>query len=116
MFAPPQPPPASWQLPPAMADTAGPIDSTYDFIFWFSVVFLVAVATPRHRRSWSPSTRSSAPAALSSRGEGGPLVELLLVAPYLPPSRSLSRRHRTPETLAHRAPRIAVAMELPELS
>jgi cytochrome c oxidase subunit II len=39
----PQPPPASWQLPPAMADTAAPIDSTYDFIFWFSVVFTVVI-------------------------------------------------------------------------
>lgn len=33
----------SFQLPPAMADTAPPIDKAYDFIFWFSVVFTVAV-------------------------------------------------------------------------
>lgn len=35
--------PASWQLPPAMSDTAPPIDSTYNFIFWFSVVFTVVI-------------------------------------------------------------------------
>lgn len=35
--------PSSWQLPPAMADTAPPIDSTYNFIFWFSVVFTVVI-------------------------------------------------------------------------
>jgi cytochrome c oxidase subunit 2 len=33
----------NFQLPPAMADTAPPIDKAYDFIFWFSVVFTVAV-------------------------------------------------------------------------
>lgn len=38
-----QPQAASWQLPPAMADTAPPIDSAYNFIYWFSVVFTVAV-------------------------------------------------------------------------
>lgn len=38
-----QPEPSSWQLPPAMADTAGPVDSTYNFIFWFSVVFTVVI-------------------------------------------------------------------------
>ena len=38
-----EPQPASWQLPPAMSDTAGPVDSTYNFIFWFSVVFLVVI-------------------------------------------------------------------------
>lgn len=42
-FFDPQPEPASWQLPPAMADTAPPIDSTYNFIFWFSVVFTVVI-------------------------------------------------------------------------
>src|SRR4051794_5346746 len=36
---PPAPPPASWQLPPAMSDTAPPVDGGYNFIFWFSVVF-----------------------------------------------------------------------------
>lgn len=38
-------PPASenFQLPPSMADTAPPIDKAYDFIFWFSVVFTVAI-------------------------------------------------------------------------
>ncbi|MBS2011581.1 MAG: cytochrome c oxidase subunit II [Deltaproteobacteria bacterium] len=35
--------PSSWQLPPAMSDTAPPIDSTYNFIFWFSVVFTVGI-------------------------------------------------------------------------
>ncbi len=38
-----QPQAASWQLPPSMADTAPPIDSAYNFIFWFSVVFTVLV-------------------------------------------------------------------------
>lgn len=33
----------NWQLPPAMADTAAPIDSAYNFIFWFSVVFTVLI-------------------------------------------------------------------------
>ena len=33
----------NFQLPPSMADTAPPIDKAYDFIFWFSVVFFVAV-------------------------------------------------------------------------
>lgn len=33
----------NWQLPPAMADTAAPIDSAYMFVYWFSVFFLVAV-------------------------------------------------------------------------
>lgn len=32
-----------YQLPPSMADTAPPVDKAYDFIFWFSVVFFVAV-------------------------------------------------------------------------
>ncbi len=32
-----------FQLPPTMADTAPPIDKAYDFIFWFSVVFTVAI-------------------------------------------------------------------------
>ena len=43
MILAPQPEPASWQLPPAMADTAAPIDSTYNFIFWFSVVFTTVI-------------------------------------------------------------------------
>lgn len=34
-----EPQAASWQLPPAMSDTAPPVDSTYNFIFWFSVAF-----------------------------------------------------------------------------
>lgn len=38
-----EPQAASFQLPPAMSDTAPPIDSTYNFIFWFSVVFTVLV-------------------------------------------------------------------------
>jgi cytochrome c oxidase subunit 2 len=38
-----EPQAASWQLPPAMADTAPPVDSTYNFIFWFSVVFTVVI-------------------------------------------------------------------------
>lgn len=33
----------NFQLPPSMADTAPPIDKAYDFIFWFSVVFTVAI-------------------------------------------------------------------------
>lgn len=33
----------NFQLPPAMADTAMPVDKAYDFIFWFSVVFTVAI-------------------------------------------------------------------------
>ncbi len=33
----------SFQLPPSMADTAPSVDKAYDFIFWFSVVFTVAV-------------------------------------------------------------------------
>ena len=48
--------------------------------------------------------------------KGAPLVELLLDALYLPRSLSVSLPHTEPETLAHRAPRIAVAMELPEPS
>jgi len=40
---PPAPPPASWQLPPAMSDTAPPVDGVYNFIFWFSVVFTVVI-------------------------------------------------------------------------
>lgn len=44
MFTVPQTPERyDWQLPPAMADTAPPIDDAYRFIFWFSVVFTVAV-------------------------------------------------------------------------
>ena len=45
MFAldPPAPPPASWQLPSAMSDTAPPVDGVYNFIFWFSVVFTVVI-------------------------------------------------------------------------
>ena len=35
--------PSSWQLPPAMADTATRVDDAYNFIFWFSVVFAAAV-------------------------------------------------------------------------
>jgi cytochrome c oxidase subunit II len=38
-----QPVSENYQLPPSMADTAPPIDKAYDFIFWFSVVFTVAV-------------------------------------------------------------------------
>ena len=38
-----QPEPSSWQLPPAMADTAAGVDGAYHFIFWFSVVFAAAV-------------------------------------------------------------------------
>ena len=45
-----------------------------------------------------------------------PLAELLLLSPYLPRSLSISRSRRTTETLARRAPQIAVAMELPEPS
>jgi cytochrome c oxidase subunit 2 len=33
----------TFQLPAAMADTAAPVDNAYDFIFWFSVVFLTAI-------------------------------------------------------------------------
>lgn len=33
----------NWQLPPTMADTAPPIDTAYNFIFWFSVVFTVVI-------------------------------------------------------------------------
>ena len=43
MILAPQPEPASWQLPPAMADSAPPVDSTYNFIFWFSVVFTTVI-------------------------------------------------------------------------
>lgn len=45
MFEEPLTTPASenWQLPPSMADTAPPIDTAYEFIFWFSIVFLVVV-------------------------------------------------------------------------
>ncbi len=32
-----------WQLPPAMASTAGAYDSLYYFILWFSVVFTVGI-------------------------------------------------------------------------
>ena len=39
----PEQEPASWQLPPAMSDTAPGVDSTYNFIFWFSVVFTVVI-------------------------------------------------------------------------
>lgn len=38
-----QPAPDNFQLPPAMADTAEHVDKAYDFIFWFSVVFTVAI-------------------------------------------------------------------------
>ncbi len=38
-----EPQAASWQLPPAMSDTAGPVDGAYNFIFWFSVVFTVVI-------------------------------------------------------------------------
>jgi cytochrome c oxidase subunit II len=38
-----EPQASSWQLPPAMSDTAPPVDSTYNFIFWFSVVFTVVI-------------------------------------------------------------------------
>jgi cytochrome c oxidase subunit 2 len=41
LIAPPLP--ASWQLPPAMSDTATPVDGVYNFIFWFSVFFTVVV-------------------------------------------------------------------------
>ena len=37
------PPAENWQLPPSMADTAPSIDWAYMFIFWFSVVFTVAI-------------------------------------------------------------------------
>ncbi len=42
-----EPQASSWQLPPAMSDGAPAVDSTYNFIFWFSVVFfvLITVAT-----------------------------------------------------------------------
>ncbi len=43
MFEGVQPEASSWQLPPAMSDTAAPVDGAYNFIFWFSVVFTVAV-------------------------------------------------------------------------
>jgi cytochrome c oxidase subunit II len=43
LIAPPAPPPASWQLPPAMSDTAPPVDGVYNFIFWFSVVFTAVI-------------------------------------------------------------------------
>jgi cytochrome c oxidase subunit II len=33
----------NYQLPPTMADTAPPIDTAYNFIFWFSVVFTVVI-------------------------------------------------------------------------
>lgn len=33
----------NWQLPPTMADSAPPVDTAYNFIFWFSVVFTVVV-------------------------------------------------------------------------
>lgn len=33
----------SFQLPASMADTAPPVDKAYDFIFWFSAVFTLAV-------------------------------------------------------------------------
>lgn len=38
-----QPNAASFQLPPQMADTAPPVDAAYNFIYWFSVVFFIAV-------------------------------------------------------------------------
>lgn len=38
-----QPQAASWQLPPAMSDTAPRSDDAYNFIFWFSVVFLAVI-------------------------------------------------------------------------
>lgn len=38
-----QPQASSWQLPPAMADSAASVDSAYNFIFWFSVVFTVVI-------------------------------------------------------------------------
>lgn len=38
-----QPVSENFQLPPVMADSAPPIDTAYNFIFWFSVVFLTAV-------------------------------------------------------------------------
>ena len=81
------------------------------------VAFFPVPPTPRHCRSWLPSTRSSASAALSSRGEGGPPRRAPHHRPLSPSlSLSLSKPHTKPETLARRAPRIAVAMELPEPS
>ena len=38
-----QPQASSWQLPPAMADSAEAVDGAYNFIFWFSVVFTVLI-------------------------------------------------------------------------
>jgi cytochrome c oxidase subunit 2 len=38
-----QPQAASWQLPPAMSDSALRSDDAYNFIFWFSVVFLAVI-------------------------------------------------------------------------
>jgi cytochrome c oxidase subunit II len=38
-----EPQAASWQLPPAMADSAAPADVSYNFIFYFSVVFTVVI-------------------------------------------------------------------------
>lgn len=38
-----QPAAENWQLPPAMADSASSVDSAYNFIFWFSVVFTVGI-------------------------------------------------------------------------
>ena len=37
------PPPVGFQLPPAMSDTAPPVDGVYNFIFWFSVFFTVVI-------------------------------------------------------------------------
>ncbi len=37
------PPPASWQLPAAMSDTAAPVDGVYNFIFWFSAIFTIVI-------------------------------------------------------------------------
>lgn len=45
MFDGVQPHAGSFQLPPAMSDTAGPVDNAYSFIYWFSVVFTVVVTT-----------------------------------------------------------------------
>ncbi len=48
----------NFQLPPAMADTAAPIDSAYMFVYWFSVVFTVGVTAAMLYLVWKYKRRA----------------------------------------------------------
>ena len=42
-LAPPSPPPASFDLPPNISATGAEVDWVYNFLWWFSVCFAVAL-------------------------------------------------------------------------